>query len=211
MDKKDKDTTTPASGFRDQDASTSTPTRHNIHPSRQHSTQLSYTSHSIQQGSNPDPGSTSATQQGKRPIETSTAAAVLPAASLGYGDSRRQSSTSVDSMDPHSYGSAASSSSVGGGGGSGSYSPNVPRRPIGTSPGPEVPVRLTPITGRVSRAKKGVPVHICDQCNPPKVCVKTSSELRNYGGEILTCLSDFHESRAPQVRIVPVTWFKLGC
>ncbi|KAI0184311.1 hypothetical protein EV127DRAFT_239456 [Xylaria flabelliformis] len=28
--------------------------------------------------------------------------------------------------------------------------------------------KLTPITGRVSRAKKGVPVHICDICKPPK-------------------------------------------
>lgn len=40
---------------------------------------------------------------------------------------------------------------------------------MGTSPSPDVPVRYTPITGRVSRAKKGVPVHICEACNPPKV------------------------------------------
>lgn len=38
-----------------------------------------------------------------------------------------------------------------------------------TSPGAEMPVKLTPITGRVSRAKKGVPVHTCDLCRPPKV------------------------------------------
>jgi hypothetical protein len=30
-------------------------------------------------------------------------------------------------------------------------------------------MRLTPITGRVSRAKKGVPVHVCDLCKPAKV------------------------------------------
>lgn len=43
-------------------------------------------------------------------------------------------------------------------------------RPIGNMPGTgEVPYRLTPITGRVSRAKKGVPVHTCDICSPPKV------------------------------------------
>lgn len=169
MDKKDKDTTTPASGFRDQDPSGSTPTGHNIHTGRQHSASLSYTSHPAQQHIDLDQGSSSTVQQGKRPIETSAATAILPATSLGYGDSRRQSSTSVDSMDPHGYGSAASSSSVGGGPGSGGYPIHAPRRPMGTSPGPEVPVRLTPITGRVSRAKKGVPVHICNQCNPPKV------------------------------------------
>jgi hypothetical protein len=32
----------------------------------------------------------------------------------------------------------------------------------------EIPVKYTPVTGRISRAKKGVPVHICDQC-PGKV------------------------------------------
>lgn len=42
------------------------------------------------------------------------------------------------------------------------------------SPNPEVPIRLTPITGRVSRAKKGVPVHTCEMCNPPKVWAKFS-------------------------------------
>jgi hypothetical protein len=39
--------------------------------------------------------------------------------------------------------------------------------PAGT--GSEAPVKLTPVTGRVSRAKKGVPVHICELCRPPKV------------------------------------------
>lgn len=189
MDKKDKDTTTPASGFRDQDPSTSTPTiGHPINPSQQHySSPLSYTSRPI-----PDLASTSTVQQGKRPVETSAATVTLPAASLGHEDSRRQSSTSVDSMDPHGYGSAASSSSVGGGSGSGAYPPNVPRRPMGTSPGPEVPVRLTPITGRVSRAKKGVPVHQCEQCNPPKVRIRISGEVRISGSALLTHVPGFH-------------------
>ncbi|KAH6604865.1 hypothetical protein Trco_006572 [Trichoderma cornu-damae] len=42
-------------------------------------------------------------------------------------------------------------------------------RPVvsGNSSG-EQPVKLTPITGRVSRAKKGIPVHTCDTCRPPK-------------------------------------------
>lgn len=32
-----------------------------------------------------------------------------------------------------------------------------------------MPVKYTPITGRVSKAKKGVPVHTCEQCRPVKV------------------------------------------
>jgi hypothetical protein len=32
-----------------------------------------------------------------------------------------------------------------------------------------IPIKLTPITGRVSRAKKGIPVYTCDICKPPKV------------------------------------------
>jgi hypothetical protein len=36
-------------------------------------------------------------------------------------------------------------------------------------PTPEVPVKYTPVTGRISRAKKGVPVHTCDICRPVKV------------------------------------------
>ena len=36
-------------------------------------------------------------------------------------------------------------------------------------PTPEMPVKYTPVTGRISRAKKGVPVHTCDLCRPVKV------------------------------------------
>lgn len=32
----------------------------------------------------------------------------------------------------------------------------------------EIPVKYTPVTGRISRAKKGVPVHTCDICRPVK-------------------------------------------
>lgn len=36
--------------------------------------------------------------------------------------------------------------------------------------GPVVlPLKLTPISGRVSRTKKGMKVFTCDMCNPPKV------------------------------------------
>lgn len=34
---------------------------------------------------------------------------------------------------------------------------------------PDVPVKYTPITNRVSKAKKGLHIHTCDTCNPPKV------------------------------------------
>lgn len=30
-------------------------------------------------------------------------------------------------------------------------------------------VRYTPVTGRISKAKKGQPVHVCNQCDEPKV------------------------------------------
>lgn len=209
MDKKDKDATAPSSGFRDNNPSSSTSTGQSIHPSRQHFASLNYISPPSQQQNLPDVASASTTQQGKRPAETSAATSILPTASLRYDDTRRQSSTSVDSMDHHGYGSAASSSSMGGGPGSGGYPPNVPRRPMGSSPGPEVPVRLTPITGRVSRAKKGVPVHICDQCNPPKVPLKPLRHIRMVQQNMLTSIPDFHESRTPQVRMLVDLDFQL--
>ena len=37
-----------------------------------------------------------------------------------------------------------------------------------------LPVKLTPITGHVSKAKKGAPVHTCDACQPPKVSFYTA-------------------------------------
>ena len=37
--------------------------------------------------------------------------------------------------------------------------PNQPRRPMPNQPsGTDVPIKFTPITGRVSRAKKGIPL-----------------------------------------------------
>lgn len=114
---------------------------------------------------------------GKRPAEASaiTSAPVFshqsqPSSSSSslYMVSHQHSSPTFEPMDHHAYGSAAASSSMGGGASSGGYPPNHPRRPMG-SPNPDIPIKLTPITGRVSRAKKGVPVHVCDTCNPPKV------------------------------------------
>lgn len=59
---------------------------------------------------------------------------------------------------------------AGAGGGMAAQPTLFPASPGDGRPGghPEE-VRLTPVTRRVSRAKKGVPVHTCDICNPPKV------------------------------------------
>ena len=183
-DKKDKDPATPASGFRSQNPSSSSiPPGHVIRSGQQpSSSQLaegSEVARSNQQHVDEGSSSSSAVQQGKRRAVTidtrdRTSAAAAPT-TLRAEQSRRESNTSVDSMDQHGYGSAASSSSMGGPSGGG-LPPNHPRRPMG-SPNPEVPIRLTPITGRVSRAKKGVPVHTCDMCNPPKVWAKFSSSV----------------------------------
>jgi hypothetical protein len=185
-DKKDKGPSTPASGFRSQNpSSTSIPPGHVILPSQQSSsTQLAQGSevarpqHYADEGS----GSGSAVPQGKRrAVSIGPRDRISPAsaaAAFRADQPRRESNTSVDSMDQHGYGSAASSSSMGGTSGGG-LPPNHPRRPMG-SPNLEVPVRLTPITGRVSRAKKGVPVHTCDMCNPPKVCANAFPSLVQY-------------------------------
>lgn len=186
MDKKDKDQATPAAGFRHQDPSASTSTSTStsstqLTPTDQQFASTSSTSsaptitipvtegsnvyYPVQQ-SNAEQDSTSSARQGKRLAEPSSATpTLLSAASSGQGDLRRHSTASVDSMDQYGY---ASSSPMGGGSG-GVFPPNHPRRPMGASPAPDAPVRYTPITGRVSRAKKGVPVHICESCNPPKV------------------------------------------
>lgn len=103
--------------------------------------------------------------------QTSLPHIIHPAAQpLGYNNhpgGRRRSNTSTDSMDS-SYGQGQNHSSA--------YYTGANMRPIipGGSSG-EHPVKLTPITGRVSRAKKGVPVHTCDTCRPPKVCHSSSS------------------------------------
>jgi hypothetical protein len=82
-----------------------------------------------------------------------------------HSHDRRQSNASADSMESN-YGQGQAY----GHGHSGSFS-TTPMRPF--APPQEVPVKLTPITGRVSRARKGVPVHTCEICRPPKV---TSSD-----------------------------------
>lgn len=186
-DKKDKDPSTPASGFRSQNPSSSSiPPGHVIRSSQQSSStelaedssRVTHTSqHHADDGSSPG----SAVRRDKRRAVAIEPRDRIPTATAPTNfradQPRRESNTSVDSMDQHGYGSAASSSSMGGTGGGG-LPPNHPRRPMG-SPNPEVPIRLTPITGRVSRAKKGVPVHTCEMCNPPKTFTR-AEHLRRH-------------------------------
>lgn len=77
------------------------------------------------------------------------------------GLSRRRSTGTAESMDSdgHSLGSASAAS--------------ISRQTSRGSNPPES-VRYTPVTGRVSRAKKGQPVHVCDQCDPPRVGPQSS-------------------------------------
>jgi hypothetical protein len=87
--------------------------------------------------------------------------APAPAPALGPG------TTSNEEMD-RGYGGHGPSS------GSGGMNPsNTPMRPMPVTPsGGDLPIKLTPITGRVSRAKKGVPVHTCEICRPAKVSLQ---------------------------------------
>jgi hypothetical protein len=90
-----------------------------------------------------------------------------PAASVTGSGRRSTHSSSRDSMDPsyygHGHGYMPSSSGTGEG----------PSRSYVDSTGPEAPVKLTPVTGRVSRAKKGVPVHVCEMCQKVRKRVAT--------------------------------------
>ncbi|KAK8098387.1 uncharacterized protein PG998_013873 [Apiospora kogelbergensis] len=101
----------------------------------------------------PTPGlftlpNTAASSSSSSPVLTSRPIPVAEASSSGVED--------MNSMH-RGYGGPGS----GAAGGS-----SQPNRPMSAQPEP--PVKLTPITGRVSRAKKGVPVHVCEICKPPK-------------------------------------------
>jgi hypothetical protein len=78
--------------------------------------------------------------------------------------SRRRSSGTAESMD--SDGLSLGSASAAG----------ITRQTSRGSNPPES-VRYTPVTGRVSRAKKGQPVHVCDQCDPPRVSLQYLSRI----------------------------------
>lgn len=160
--KKDKDSGTPASGTRGHDPSTSSTQSSHVNRSGQHN----------------ERNTSPAASQGKKRTASSrvSRSGATASSSSRPTAARRRSTTSTDSMDQPGYGSTASSSSMGGlgGGGGGGMNPNYPTRPMPQAASGDIPIKLTPITGRVSRAKKGVPVHTCDLCKPPKVCFRLS-------------------------------------
>jgi len=79
--------------------------------------------------------------------------------------STADSTESMDSLGYANYGHRSSLSTM-----SPTSRSNMSSRPISNAAGESnIPVKLTPVTKRVSRAKKGVPVHICEKCNPRKV------------------------------------------
>jgi hypothetical protein len=125
---------------------------------------------------------------------TSNTSPVSPSTDLA---TRRRSNTSVDSMESiynQAYHQAGPSHGA--------------ARPFIAAGNTQEPsVKLTPVTGRVSRAKKGVPVHTCDQCRPPKVRTITNSFMMPTSFLCLfmelTQTLDIHPGRAFTVRPCP--------
>ncbi|KAJ3569674.1 hypothetical protein NPX13_g6003 [Xylaria arbuscula] len=109
---------------------------------------------------------------------TPTAANTDKASSSRPSSTEKRGVDSTESMDPASYRSFNPSSSS-------STMPPSGRSSVSSRPMPnatgerDIPVKLTPITGRVSRAKKGVPVHTCDICKPPKTFTR-AEHLRRH-------------------------------
>ncbi|KAK3955043.1 hypothetical protein QBC32DRAFT_60692 [Pseudoneurospora amorphoporcata] len=109
--------------------------------------------------------------------DVNPAASSIPPAVHTRSTMRRRSTASNDSADHMGYGFASSSM------GSNYHQSNTPMRPMPSQPHtPELPTRLTPITGRVSRAKKGIPVHVCDICRPPKTFTRAEHLRRHQLG-----------------------------
>ncbi|KAL2022000.1 hypothetical protein VTK56DRAFT_6240 [Thermocarpiscus australiensis] len=105
---------------------------------------------------------------------------------------RRRSTTSGDPMDRTRYGPTASSSLSTGGG---------PQRPMPPYPAAaQLPTRITPKTGRISKAQKGLPVHVCNICKPPKTFTRAEHLRRHQLGhgapqfQCLSCDRAFHRS-----------------
>lgn len=122
-----------------------------------------------------DPGKSQPARRGPLSRSSRSATTLLPTTAGVDKASQSRSpiaeNSSVDSsesMDPSGFGSYAHTSS------SSNMPPSarssVSSRPMSNAAGEsDVPVRLTPVTGRVSRAKKGVAVHVCEICKPSKV------------------------------------------
>ncbi|TLD28182.1 hypothetical protein PspLS_03232 [Pyricularia sp. CBS 133598] len=106
---------------------------------------------------------------------------------------RRHSTTSASIMDQHSYsplspmrmgarGGPGRAASLGGFVDSSGQASSVPNRPLQPQTHLESPIRLTPITGRISRARKGQPVHVCDICRPAKTFTRAEHLRRHQLG-----------------------------
>ncbi|KAJ4212165.1 hypothetical protein NW759_011857 [Fusarium solani] len=100
-------------------------------------------------------GSTSSSSHNSRPDPptSSTTSSVVDHLSSSSTNrnmtSRRRSNTSLDSLELSNQPGPSS---------------NAPMRPFTAGVGNEPHVKLTPITRKISKAKKGVPVHTCDRC-----------------------------------------------
>ncbi|KAH7356557.1 hypothetical protein BKA65DRAFT_547948 [Rhexocercosporidium sp. MPI-PUGE-AT-0058] len=101
---------------------------------------------------------------------------------------RRRSSATGEAMDFTSGYQAGGSNQA-----SGSGSPQQSSR--GSEPAADMPVKYTPVTGRISRAKKGVPVHTCDICRPVKTFTR-AEHLSETQGEKPYKAGDPRSSRA---------------
>ncbi|TGJ87011.1 hypothetical protein E0Z10_g1774 [Xylaria hypoxylon] len=136
--------------------------------------------------SSPDPSKSQLRRRGPLSRSSRPTLTVSPTTATASADKtlpsrhhfvERRSVDSTESMDPAGYGSYTQSSS------SSNMPPssrsNVSSRPMSSAPGENIPVKLTPITGRVSRAKKGVPVHTCEICKPPKTFTR-AEHLRRH-------------------------------
>ncbi|KAL0942266.1 C2H2 finger domain-containing protein [Colletotrichum truncatum] len=137
------------------------------------------------------------TTKKRSPSSRATKSSTSPSSSSGRPTTtRRRSNVSPETMDPSSYAHGYAGPS------SGAYDPSVPpTRPFSHSPsGSEMPVKLTPITGRVSRAKKGMKVHTCDICRPPKTFTRAehlrrhqlSHDTPQYACSVPGCDRAFH-------------------
>ncbi|KAH6975071.1 hypothetical protein BKA56DRAFT_82854 [Ilyonectria sp. MPI-CAGE-AT-0026] len=118
---------------------------------------------------------------GRRDLDTQQAA--TPALGLDYTDASASEYQRL--YIPQEYTSGPGSSR------------NLPsiRTPAIKTTAPEPQVKLTPITGKISKAKKGMPVHTCDQC--PKVSQLPGLFLPT--NLIVTTITDIHSTGTPAV------------
>ncbi|KAM0398239.1 hypothetical protein ACHAQC_003910 [Fusarium culmorum] len=128
----------PRSESRSTDLTSKSPSVHN------YVTSLNHQTHSPSHINPHDPSESSKSSSAIDPSSPTTA-------DLNMNNRRRRSNMSIDSNDTHYAAQHASSS-------------NTLMRPLTTAASGESRVRLTPITGKISKAKKGVLVHNCDQC-----------------------------------------------